>query len=119
MSTKSLDEIFDLIFDSDRKLKKKYGITPEERQVLLDELLHRKKPEKYYNRLLSVYEQQAFTVEGFGYLLHHLILKSITKEKFEKIIALCVNIENITNPENYPLGYFGASEVSEAELIIQ
>lgn len=29
------------------------------------------------------------------------------------------NIENITNPDNYPLGYFGASEVSEAELIIQ
>lgn len=29
------------------------------------------------------------------------------------------NIENITNPKNYPLGYFGASEVSEAELIIQ
>ena len=29
------------------------------------------------------------------------------------------NIENLTNPENYPLGYFGASEVAEAEMIIQ
>jgi hypothetical protein len=29
------------------------------------------------------------------------------------------NMENITNPENYPLGYFGASEVAEAELLIQ
>lgn len=29
------------------------------------------------------------------------------------------NIENITNPNNYPLGYFGASEVAEAEMIIQ
>ena len=29
------------------------------------------------------------------------------------------NIENLTNPDNYPLGYFGASEVAEAEMIIQ
>ena len=29
------------------------------------------------------------------------------------------NIENLTNSDNYPLGYFGASEVAEAELIIQ
>jgi len=29
------------------------------------------------------------------------------------------NIENITNPENYALGYFGASEISEARLIIR
>jgi hypothetical protein len=29
------------------------------------------------------------------------------------------NIENITNPDNYPLGYFYASEISERELIIE
>lgn len=29
------------------------------------------------------------------------------------------NIQNISNPDNYPLGYFGASEIAEAELMIQ
>ncbi len=29
------------------------------------------------------------------------------------------NIENVTDPERYPLGYFGASEVSQAEILIQ
>lgn len=29
------------------------------------------------------------------------------------------NIKNITNPENYPLGFFGASEVAEAELLVR
>jgi len=29
------------------------------------------------------------------------------------------NIQNISNPDNYPLGYFGASEVSEAELLVR
>jgi hypothetical protein len=29
------------------------------------------------------------------------------------------NIENLTNPDLYPLGYFGASEVKSAEIIIQ
>jgi hypothetical protein len=29
------------------------------------------------------------------------------------------NIQNLTNPDNYPLGYFGAGEVDEQEIVIQ
>ncbi len=29
------------------------------------------------------------------------------------------NIENVTDPEHYALGYFGASEISEARLVIK
>ena len=28
------------------------------------------------------------------------------------------NIRNVTNPDNYPLGYFGASEISEMSILI-
>lgn len=61
------------------------------------------------------------SLSAFAYDYYFLLFEQISGRAIFDTppAAIKGNIENVMDPERYPLGYFGASEVSQAEILIE
>lgn len=110
---------------SGRKELKKLGLTEKELDELMESIIIRQET-KNYNRILSEDERKILTTDAFGYLIHLLKLGSITKELFETVITLSLQLsgflkrkitrEMIDNIVNYII-FSGIEDISVKDLI--
>lgn len=92
MTETNIDEIIETIFSdkqASRKLKN-MNLSPKELKDYIEEI--KQKPERAYNRILAEGEKRVLTTEAFGYLMHMLIIGSIDKNIFEKVISACMQV---------------------------
>ena len=108
-----------------RKELKKLGLTEKELDDLMESVIVSQKS-KNYNRILGEEERRIITTEAFGYLIHLLKLGSVTKEIFEKVIVLSIQLNGflkriitrdmIDNIVNYII-FSGIEDVSVRDLL--
>jgi len=108
-----------------RKELKKLGLSEKELDELMESIVIRQES-KHYNRILSADERKVLTTEAFGYLIHLLDLGSITKELFETIITLSMQLsaflkriitrDMIDNIVNYII-FSGIEDISVKDLL--
>jgi hypothetical protein len=89
-------EILDLMLSdiiSDEKLKK-FGINREEYHSIIKTYVPNTEP---YQRIYTKDDQKALTPEAYGYLYHLLLMRSINRDLFEKMIFFSFHLHEIFN----------------------
>lgn len=127
MAQTRFDELFDVLVNDEKSKEKmkKSGISEKELQHFLSAMLN-DKHHKAYHRILAEDEKRVISPEAFGYLVHLLMINSIDKNLFEKVINISMQLnlfmKNRINKEmmdeivNY-LIFSGRSEISLKEIL--
>jgi len=93
---RGLSELLDIIFSEkvDKKRLMKLGFTEEDAETFLKMLYQ---DNTRYMRILNREERDSFSPDAIIYLLSLLQSESITREEFEHVITLCIQIVYFTN----------------------
>ncbi|RLC52569.1 MAG: hypothetical protein DRI23_02510 [Candidatus Cloacimonadota bacterium] len=127
MSQTRFDDLLDIVItDKSSKAKmKNEGISDKDLKHFLNVLL-RNEDDRAYHRILADDEKRVISPEAFGYLVHLLIINSIDKNIFEKVISISmqlnlflkrrINKEMMDEIVNY-LIFSGRKEISIKEIL--
>lgn len=127
MSQTRFDDLLDIVVtDKSSKAKmKKEGISDKDLKHFFDVMLSDDDDRAYY-RVLSDDEKRVISPDAFGYLVHLLMIDSIDKSVFEKVINISmqlnmflkrrINKEMMDEIVNY-LIFSGRKEISIKEIL--